>query len=74
MTLPTGSYMSQVSKQCPVFGYLFQIIFTEYSTKSGLKIKKWQDKKTKKHCQENISHSLAEGKLRGKMKRSFLIS
>ena len=28
----------------------------------------------KKLCQENISHSLAKGKLREKMMRSFLIN
>ena len=31
-------------------------------------------KKTKKRYQEKILHSLAKGKLRGKMKISFLIS
>ena len=31
-------------------------------------------KKTKKRCQEKILHSLAKGKLRGKIKISFLIS
>ena len=73
VTLPADSYMSQVSKQCPVFGY-FWIIFTEYPIISGMEIQKFPDKKNEKRWRENISHSFAKGKLRRKMKRSFLIN
>ena len=52
--------------------WLFLIIFTKYPTTSGLKKKKkWQDKKTKKRCQESISPSLAKGKLSGKNEKIF---
>ena len=40
--------------------WLFLIIFTKYPTTSGLKKKKWQDKKSKKRCQESISPWLRE--------------
>ena len=33
----------------------FLIVFTKYPTKFEFKIQKSQDKKTKRHCQENIS-------------------
>ena len=50
----------------------FLIIVTKYQTKSGLKIFKWQDKRTKRHCQ-NILPCPVEGRLRlKKWKEAFL--
>ena len=71
VTLPAGSYMSQVSKECSVFGY-FSLFSQSIQSNLDWKYRNDRIKKLKKRYQENISDSL--GKLRGKMKRSFLIN
>ena len=57
--------VAKVMKASSLWSFL--IIFPKYCTKSGLKIKKWQDEKTKKkRYQENIFALLVEGRLLGK--------
>ena len=63
------SYVASVKTASSL--WLFLITFTKYPTRFGLKIWKWQDKKTKKRCQDNIPHSLAKGKLQGKNEKKF---
>ena len=64
----------------PCSGRLESSVISDYFHRISSQIwientqEKWQDKKPKKRCQENISLSLAKGNLREKVKRSFLIN